>query len=280
MANITEVKKVELPEEKKIASLNTAINQSIKDLQRALPNGMSANRLARIALTTIRKNPKLADTNTQSFLGALFQSAQLGLEPDVNGECYILPFNNYNSKTKQWSLDAQFVIGYKGLVQLFYRAGKGALQIQTVYKGDIFEYQLGTEEYIKHIPQGKSNESIAYYAVAKINGEKVFKVMTKEQVLEHASHHSKSFNKKEGDFMASSPWATSFDQMAMKTVLIQLMKTMPLSPQLQKAIQADETVKINISDDMAMEEDKTNWNDIEVKATPVIQEVNNEIAKV
>ena len=58
------------------------------------------------------------------------------------------------------------------------------------------------------------------------------------------------------------------------------MKTMPLSPQLQKAIQADETVKINISDDMAMEEDKTNWNDIEVKATPVIQEVNNEIAKV
>lgn len=47
----------------------------------ALPKHMTADRLARIATTEIRKVPKLASCDQASFLGAIMQCAQLGLEP-------------------------------------------------------------------------------------------------------------------------------------------------------------------------------------------------------
>ncbi len=46
----------------------------------ALPKHMTADRLARIATTEIRKVPKLASCDQASFLGAIMQCAQLGLE--------------------------------------------------------------------------------------------------------------------------------------------------------------------------------------------------------
>ena len=56
----------------------TSYKLQLKKLEKAVPSCMSAERLARIAVTTIRLNPKLAECTPQSFLGALFQSAQLG----------------------------------------------------------------------------------------------------------------------------------------------------------------------------------------------------------
>lgn len=50
----------------------------------ALPKHMTADRLARIATTEIRKVPKLAACDQASFLGAIMQCAQLGLEPGAH----------------------------------------------------------------------------------------------------------------------------------------------------------------------------------------------------
>ena len=74
-------------------SIRGLIEKSAKELARALPNHMSPERLGRIALTCVRLNPELAKCTPQSFLGALFVSAQLGLEP-VAGLAYLLPFRN------------------------------------------------------------------------------------------------------------------------------------------------------------------------------------------
>ena len=62
------------------------IQQLRPELQRALPRGMDADRLARIALTLVRKDQALARCKPDSFAGALLTAASLGREPGVNGE--------------------------------------------------------------------------------------------------------------------------------------------------------------------------------------------------
>jgi recombination protein RecT len=247
MSNIEAVKN-QLAAKPQTTSLQALIEKSAKELGRALPEHLSPDRLVRIALTCIRLNPELAVCTPDSFLGSLFVLAQLGLEP-VNGRAYLLPFNNKRKINGEWKSvkEVQAVIGYKGLVDLFYNHPAAlSLDMQVVYANDHFDYQFGTDGYIKHTPALKERgESIAYYAVGKTtNGGKVFFVMSKAEVLTHAKKHAKTYDRTKGEFYSSSPWAKEFDAMGLKTVLIQLSKRMPaavLSPQLRKAIDADET---------------------------------------
>ncbi len=226
-------------------SLKDLIEKSSKELGRALPSHLSPERLVRIALTTIRLNPELQKCTPESFLGALFVSAQLGIEP-IAGRAYLLPFNNKRKIGNEWKSfkEVQFVMGYKGLAELFYRHEK-AVQLDwgIVHENDDFRYEYGTNAYLKHIPaQNDPGVAIGYYVIAKLNGGgRPFMYMNKTDCLEHGKKHSKTYDKNEGKFYASSPWATSEDSMCLKTVLIQLAKLLPLSVEMQRALEADET---------------------------------------
>jgi len=233
-------------DKKKSVTIADMIRQSTKELGDALPQHMRPERIVRIALTTLRLNPKLYDCKPASFLGALFQSAQLGLEPNVEGQAYIIPYGG----------NAQFQIGYKGYVELFFRHQSAlSLDMQEVYENDDFEYEYGTNSFLKHKPAlTKRGVVIAYYAVAKLkDGASVFKVMSKEDCIKHGKKHSKSFS------ASSSPWTTDVDAMCKKTVLIQIMKLIPKSIEIQQAISMDETVKTKLGIDMAVIPDETEW---------------------
>lgn len=247
----TETVGKQLAKTEPVKDLRALIESSAKELARALPEHMRPERLVRIALTCVRINPELAKCTPESFMGALFVAAQLGVEP-VAGQAYILPFNNSrkvkdpNTGREEWKTfkEAQFVLGYKGLASLFYRHEK-AVQISwgIVHANDEFEYQYGTEARLKHIPaMMDSGPVIGYYVVAVLNGGgKPFMYMGREDCLEHGKKHSKTYDKKNGVFYDKSPWKTSEDSMCLKTVLIQLGKLLPLSVELQRALQTDET---------------------------------------
>lgn len=248
MAKVTDVSKV-MAEVKPQASLQDLIRQSTGELGMALPSHLSPERLVRIALTCIRLTPKLAQCTPESFLGSLFVLAQLGLEP-IAGRAYLIPFNN-NKKVmingkEEWRkvMEVQAVIGYKGLSDLFYRHESAlSLDMQTVHKNDDFSYQYGTGSYLHHKPcMGDRGEVIGYYAVAKMkSGGEIFRFMSKMDATEHGKKHSKTFDKKANSFYEDSPWIKDVDAMSMKTVLIQISKLLPLSVELQRAIQVDET---------------------------------------
>ncbi|HEJ2203269.1 TPA: recombinase RecT, partial [Pseudomonas aeruginosa] len=104
----------------------------------ALPKHMTADRLARIALTEIRKVPALAKCNQESFLGAVMQCAQLGLEPgNALGHAYLLPFGN--GKAKDGLSNVQLIIGYRGMIDLARRSGQiVSLTARTVHQNDQF----------------------------------------------------------------------------------------------------------------------------------------------
>ena len=229
----------------KVQPLQDLIQQSVKELGRALPAHLGPDRLVRIALTCIRLNPALANCSPESFLGALFTLAQLGLEP-IAGRAYLLPFNNKRKVGGEWKsvLEVQALVGYKGLVDLFYRHEKAVmLTWGVVHEGDDFDYQKGTDQFLKHKPaQKKRGEILGYWVAAQLqNGGKPFEYMSKDDCMAHGAKHSKTYDKNSGKFYDSSPWAKEPESMCLKTVLIQLAKLLPLSMELQQAIANDES---------------------------------------
>src|SRR3990167_4466601 len=245
MANVADVSKA-IAEKPKAMGIQELLKGSLKELGRALPAHMNPERLTRIALTCVRLNPRLAECTPESFMGSLFTAAQLGLEP-VGGRAYLLPFKKNKKKADgSWHsvYECQLVIGYKGLSELFYRHEK-AVQLEwgVVHEKDDFKYEYGTHAFLKHIEARKDRgPAVGYYVMATLQGGgKPFKFMSLADCMEHGRKHSKTYDAKTLQFDKSSPWAAAPDSMCLKTVLIQLAKLLPLSVELQRAIQADET---------------------------------------
>ena len=121
------------------ASLRDVVVAMQDDIAKALPKVITADRFTRIALSALSNNPKLYECSKLSFLGALMNAAQLGLEPNTPlGQAYLIPY--YNNKEKR--LECQFQIGYKGLLDLAYRSGEIAMiQAYIVYENATFEYE-------------------------------------------------------------------------------------------------------------------------------------------
>lgn len=244
MAKTNDVKTA-LTKQPEAISIQTLVEQSAKELGRALPEHMRPERLVRIALTCIRLNPELALCTPQSFLGALFTAAQIGIEP-VAGQGYLLPFSNKRKIDGEWKTkkEAQFVIGYQGLTTLFYRHEKAVMLTWGVVKEkDEFSYEKGTHAYLKHKPAAKDRGvTIGFWVLAEIQGGgKPFEYMSVEECMEHGKKHSKTYSKTDCIFYKNSPWATSPDSMCLKTVLKQLTKVLPLSVEVRRAIAADES---------------------------------------
>lgn len=245
-------------------------------IRKALPSVITPERFTRITLSAISTNPQLADCTPKSFLGAMMTAAQLGMEPNTPlGQAYLIPYRNHGI------LECQFQLGYKGLIDLAYRSGEvTTIQAQTVYENDEFEYELGIDPKLKHIPaRGNRGVPVYFYAVFKTkSGGFGFEVMSKEDIDTHARRYSQSFRSGK-----SSPWQTNYEEMAKKTVLKRALKYAPLKSDFQRAVAQDETIKTDVSDDMysvpPVEVDYAEVADVEVDPNTgeVIpkEEVNN-----
>lgn len=239
---------------KTIAAL--LLDPSVKQqMALALPKHVTADRLARIALTEVRKNPKLMTCDQTSFLGALMQCAALGLEPGgALGHCYLIPFEN----RRQNRTDVQFIVGYRGMIDLARRSGQiVSLEARAVYAKDKFTVELGLDSRIEHKPawdEEDRGELTFVYAVAKLrDGGVQFDVMSRreiERVRNSSSGYrvaesvAKKYNK-----TPDSPWHSHFEEMAKKTVVRRLFKYLPVSIEIQRAVGLDEQAELGLPQD-------------------------------
>lgn len=233
---------------KDIASLMSS-PQVKAQMALALPKHMTADRLMRIALTEIRKVPKLATCETQSFMGAVMQCAQLGLEPGAAlGHAYLLPFDVRKKVGNQWQTvrtDCQLIIGYRGMIDLARRSDQIiSLSARSVHKNDEFSYSYGLSEDLHHVPaSGDRGDLTHVYAVARLKGGGVqFEVMSRADV-EKIKDQSKAGS--------NGPWVSHFDEMAKKTVIRRLFKYLPVSIEIQTAVSLDERAEAGIPQDNA-----------------------------
>ncbi|MEB7738548.1 recombination protein RecT [Escherichia coli] len=220
-------------------------------LAAALPRHMTAERMIRIATTEIRKVPELRDCDSTSFIGAIVQCSQLGLEPgSALGHAYLLPFGN--GKAENGKKNVQLIIGYRGMIDLARRSGQiTSLSARVVREGDEFSYELGLDEKLVHRPGENEDAPITHvYAVARLKGGGAqFEVMTKKQVEKIRDTHSKAA-KSAALKGKSSIWDEHFEDMAKKTVIRKLFKYLPVSIEIQRAVSMDEkeVEPINLDD--------------------------------
>lgn len=220
------------------------------EIKKALPSVITPERFTRMVLTALSVNPKLAQCTPKSFLGAMMNAAQLGLEPNTPlGQAYLIPFKNHGVD------EVQFQIGYKGLIDLAYRSGEvSIIQAQIVYENDRFECQFGLEPKLLHIPaDDEHGEPKKVYAVYKTkNGGSGFEVMSMADIRAHAERYSQALHSGK-----PSPWNTNFEEMAKKTVLKHALKYAPLHTDFIRAVAQDETIKVELSEDMYSVSDTT-----------------------
>jgi recombination protein RecT len=202
----------------------------LPEIQRALPKHLNGDRMARIALTAFRRTPALANCDPRSVFAAVIQAAQLGLEPDTLGRSYLIPYGS----------ECQFVPGWKGLVDLVNRSGMGNCWAYPVFEGDVFDYQLGSEPKVRHVPKGEDDpDKITHvYAVGRVKGQEwpIIEVWPIARVRKHRDRYNKVGKR----HYSHQNW----EMYARKVVLLQVIKYMPASPELVSAITLNDAAEI------------------------------------
>lgn len=222
-----------------ITSFNTSIEKYERTNLTDLLSGtnITPQKFKQMLINELERNTKLQEAflkNPASFFASALYCAELNLSPSsLVGEFF---FTVSAEKIKP-------ILGYKGLITLLLRSDKvKKIWAEVVYNEDDFEYELGLEPKMVHIPNFNSIKTCdnikCIYACAKVGDEIMFKVMTLEEIktiveiLETPSEYY--FNDKKDP----EKWLLK------KVVLKQLSKLMPKEDdRLLKAVSFDDNVE-------------------------------------
>lgn len=219
--------------------MSTALNlrsvfgdAAVERVAKVAPKHLTPERIVQVASTLVYRTPALQKCDPNSILSAVIQAAELGLDiSPAMGEAYLIP--RWNAKAGV--TECQFQPGYKGLIKLARQSGQVALlQARLVREGERFEYRYTPDLEFLHEPHVTGDAPVvAVYAYAKLaSGDTVIEVMTVEEV--EAIRQRAQAGK-------SGPWVTDWNEMAKKTVLKRICKSLPRSLDLARAIEADDS---------------------------------------
>ena len=194
-----------------------------------LGNTMPVERLMRTVMISVERLPQLLECDRQSIFNAAMSAACLGLEVDgVTGQAYLIPFKG----------KAQLVIGYKGYVTMAARSGI-TISGGVVREGDLFEYELGSSAFVRHVPKlGNKGRIVGAYASATAKDRPA--VVSVLDIDELNAVKAKSPGAKRSD----SPWndpSIGFPAMCEKTAKRRLARSLPLNV-MHLAARMDEAV--------------------------------------
>lgn len=229
-------------------------------IAQALPKGLTADRMVRVVLTAMNKNPKLLECSKETIWESVLNCSALGLFPDALGRAYLVPYKG----------KCQLIIGYKGLIDLAYRSERiASINIQIVRQGDEFTREPMSMPPIRHrIIENDGDtfrEMTHVYSVVYLKGceHPSIEVMTLREVQEI---RSRSMSKDSG------PWVTDFEEMAKKTVFRRHSKILPMSAELAQAMSVDDD-QYSLTTTASVKSSPINGSDITEKTTDTTAEI-------
>lgn len=169
------------------------------------------------------RDDRFKNAKPESVVAAMMACVHLDLMPNTPQQyAYLIPYNSKNG------VEIQFQLGYKGLLELAHRTGMvKAIYAELVFEGDEFDVEFGTERRITHKPNlsvdrtdGKLVTN-AYMVAVLENGERVFEVMTREQ-LDKIKDSAKASS-------TDAPWSKWETEMMRKSVVKRGTKLLPSS---------------------------------------------------
>ena len=216
-----------------------AIAEQVTKALSNLTRYVTPEKLIRVAMTAIRGDEKLAMSTPVSIIGSVIQLAQVALVPDgFLGQAYLVPY--FNKHIKRY--EASPLIGYRGYGELAVRSGKAtSVDGHVVYAGDVFDFEQGSNPFIKHKPcidPKKRGDMLGAYAIVFMKeGPHRFEFMAMDEIM-------KVRDASQGADSNYSPWKTWFAEMARKSPMRRLAKWVPLSPEFQMAAGIDEAAEL------------------------------------
>lgn len=209
-----------------------------------------------VSAVSVNQALQNCDRNTVISGALLGESLNLSPSPQL-GQYYLVPFNN----KKKGIQDAQFVLGYKGYVQLALRSGQyKSINVEIVKQGEYKGRDPMTGDprfqFLEDDDEWERLPVIGYMASFEyLNGFRKVLYWSKEKMMNHADRYSATFSRKayenltagnipQGDMWKySSFWYKDFDSMAKKTMLRQLIsKWGIMSTDMQSAYESDSRV--------------------------------------
>lgn len=195
--------------------------------------------------SAVAVNPALQDCEAGTILAGALLGESLNLSPSPQlGHYYLVPFK---VKTKEVDMEgndiyvakAQFILGYKGYIQMALRSAQyRSLNVVAVKAGEFVSWNPFTEELICNWSKADNRDdlpTVGYAACYEyLNGFRKTIYWSKEKMLEHADKYSAAFSARDYERLQSgnvpddemwkfsSFWYKDFDAMGMKTMLRQL----------------------------------------------------------
>lgn len=241
MAKAVQPKKLYFSQAMQTEKYKKLINNTLGDPVRAA-------RFAANITSAVAVNPTLQECDAGTILAGALLGESLLLQPSPQlGQFYLVPFESKAKRDRQGNvikpacLKAQFVLGYKGYIQLALRTGQyKRLNVLEVKSGELggwdpFEERFHEMHFIEDFEKRAAMPTVGYIAHFEyINGFQKTLYWTADQMMAHADKYSPAFSaaayKKllNGEipqnelWKYSSFWYKDFDGMAKKTMLRQL----------------------------------------------------------
>lgn len=211
-----------------------------------IPKHLTPERVTGLMLSATMRQPKLLRCSMMSILQTMIQVSEVGLEiSPAFGHLYLIPYEN----RKQGTTELQMQLAYGGLAQLVFNATGLLLSTVPVYSGDPFVMREGSEPYITHEvnldADRTANGLRAVYC--RVESKTKCELMTRTEI-DDIRKRSKS--------ATDGPWVTDYVQMARKSVLRRMTKTLPKSAENQHNERLARALEIEDGDATEVGEEK------------------------
>lgn len=207
-----------------VEGLRVALQKMTPEFAVALPPQIPAERFVRTLLTTVQMNPALLQADRRSLFAAAMRAAQDGLLLDGREAAAVI-FGKGN---------VQYMPMVDGLLKKLRNSGElSSISCHVVFDADLFEYELGDSESIKHKPHLGPNRGkpVAVYAIARTKDGAVYREVMSVEDVERVRNVSRARD--------AGPWKDWWDRMAIKTCLRRICRRLPSSADLDSVLEAD-----------------------------------------
>jgi recombination protein RecT len=247
--------------ENPIAVFGSFMDKLKPQLALALPKHLTADRMARLAMTAFSTSPKLQECDHRSIAGAIMTAGQLGLEVGVNGAGFLIPYG----KT------CAFAPGWKGLVDLVARSGRGTVYTGVIFKDQEYTYTDGARRdlIIHNETDLDAPEDITHaYAIGWVK-DAAMPVIELWRVSKITKHRDK-YNKVGKSHYSYRDW----EMYCRKVPLLQVLKYMPCSIEVSNALHVSHAAEsgrgVTIENGIVIDTDSHGVEDIDKTTGEII----------
>lgn len=241
------------PENKNAPATTAAPKPKVKELlnradfqaqlRAALPKHITPDRMVRVVLTAGMRNPRIFDCTQESLFLAVLNCAAAGLEPDGR-KAHLIPYQNRQKQI--W--ECQLILGYSGLIELAMRSGQVSnIHPDVVCEMDDFEVNGG--QLVRHSInyRVRRGEPYAAYCIVRFKDKShIIEVMSKFEI-EAIRDDSPGWKAFKANAVKTSPWDDQPFEMWKKTVVRRVIKWLPQSAELSRALSAEADQAIDVS---------------------------------